>query len=176
VVGRRYQVRIQLNDAGAVFPAGHRVRLALSTTYWPLIWPSPEKATLTIFGGALDLPVRPPQATDTLPPLPGAETAMPELATVIRPGIVRIDRIGLELGTEGKSTFDIKEDDPLSAVAEMRRADTISRETWQVRIETQIRLSCTRDMFLLRARLRACEGATEVCHRIWDRSIARDFM
>ena len=34
-------VRIQLNDAGAVFPAGHRIRVALSTTYWPMIWPSP---------------------------------------------------------------------------------------------------------------------------------------
>ena len=44
VPGRRYRVRIQLNDAGAVFPAGHRIRVALSTTYWPMIWPAPEKA------------------------------------------------------------------------------------------------------------------------------------
>ena len=40
VPGERYRVRIQLNDAGSVFPAGHRVRLALSTAYWPMIWPS----------------------------------------------------------------------------------------------------------------------------------------
>ena len=43
VPGQRYQVRIQLNDAGSVFPAGHRIRLALSTTYWPMIWPSPRR-------------------------------------------------------------------------------------------------------------------------------------
>ena len=43
--GERYRVRIQLNDAGAVFPAGHKVRLAISTAYWPMIWPSPETAT-----------------------------------------------------------------------------------------------------------------------------------
>jgi len=30
-VEKRYRVRVQPNDAGAVFPAGHRVRLALST-------------------------------------------------------------------------------------------------------------------------------------------------
>ena len=73
-IGERYQVRIQLNDAGSVFPAGHRVRLALSTAYWPMIWPSPEKATLLIFGGTLDLPVRPLQATEALlSPLPGPE-------------------------------------------------------------------------------------------------------
>ena len=49
-IGEPYRVSIQLNDAGSVFPSGHRVRLALSTAYWPMIWPSPEKATLLILG------------------------------------------------------------------------------------------------------------------------------
>ena len=74
---RRYRVRIQLNDAGAVFPAGHRIRLALSTAYWPMVWPSRENATVTVFGGTLDLPVRPPNAADALlPSLPEPETAL----------------------------------------------------------------------------------------------------
>jgi len=177
VPGERYQIRIQLNDAGVVFPAGHRIRLALSTTYWPMIWPAPEVATLTIFGGTLDLPVRPTQAADAaLPLLPGPETATPERPTVIRPGLVRIDRLGLELGTEGKFAFDITDDDPLSATAEMQRTETIQRDAWQVRIETRMRLSCTRDAFLLQASLRAWEGAREVCHREWDRSIPRDLV
>ena len=177
VPGERYQVRIQLNDAGVVFPAGHRIRLALSTAYWPMIWPAPEAATLTIFGGTLDLPVRPPQAADAaLPALPGPETATPERPTVIRPGLVRIDRLGLEVGTEGKFAFDIKDDDPLSATAEMQRTETIRRDAWQVRIETRMRLSCTRDAFLLQASLSAWEGADEVCHRAWDRSIPRDLV
>ena len=177
VPGERYQVRIQLNDAGVVFPAGHRIRLALSTAYWPMIWPAPEVATLTIFGGTLDLPVRPPQAADAaLPSLPGPETATPERPTVIRPGLVRIDRLGLELGSEGKFAFDIKDDDPLSATAEMQRTETIRRDAWQVRIETRICLSCTRDTFVLQASLRAWEGTSEVCHREWDHSIPRDLV
>jgi putative CocE/NonD family hydrolase len=174
VPGQRYPVRIQLNDAGVVFPAGHRIRLALSTTYWPMIWPAPETATLTIFSGTLDLPVRPPQPVDSLPPLPDPETATPERPTVIRPGLVRIDRLGLELGSEGKFAVDIKDDDPLSASIEMQRTQTIQRDAWQVRIETAMRLSCTRDAFLLRASLRAWEGSHEVCHRDWDHSIPRD--
>ena len=64
--GQRYRVRIQLNDAGSVFPAGHRIRLALSTAYWPMIWPASERATLLISGGTLELPVREPRATDAL--------------------------------------------------------------------------------------------------------------
>jgi predicted acyl esterase len=63
-IGERYRVGIQLNDAGSVFPPGHRVRLALSTAYWPMIWPSPEKATLSILGGTLDLPLRSPNVAD----------------------------------------------------------------------------------------------------------------
>ena len=33
------------------FPAGHRLRLAVSTSYWPLAWPSPEPVRLTIHPG-----------------------------------------------------------------------------------------------------------------------------
>jgi len=179
-VGQRYRVRIQLNDAGSVFPAGHRIRLALSTAYWPMIWPSPELATLLISGGTLDLPVREPQATDALlPPLPGPASAPPEKPTVTRRGdlhIERIDRLGLELGTENKSQFHVEEDDPLSAVADLRRTWTMSRDAWQIRVETQMRLSCTRDVFLLRGSLRAWDGANEVCRREWDRAIPRDFL
>jgi predicted acyl esterase len=179
-IGERYQVRIQLNDAGSVFPAGHRVRLALSTAYWPMIWPSPEKATLLISGGTLDLPVRPPQATEALlSPLPGPESSSPENPTIIRQDglrVERIDRIGLELGTESKSRFHVEEDDPLSALAELRQTLTMSRHAWQIRIQTQMRLSCTRSAFLLQGSLRASEGAYEVCRREWDRSIPRDLI
>jgi len=179
-IGERYRVRIQLNDAGSVFPAGHRVRLAISTAYWPMIWPCPEKATLLISGGALDLPVRPPSAADALlSPLPGPESAPPEKPTMLRRGdmrVERIDRIDLELGAKGKWQYHVEENDPLSAVAELQRTQTMSREAWQIRIETRMRLSCTRDAFLLEASLRACEGEQEVCRRDWDRVIARDFL
>jgi predicted acyl esterase len=179
-VGERYRVRIQLNDAGSVFPISHRIRLALSTAYWPIIWPSPEMATLMIFGGTLELPVRRPQATDALlSPLPGPESAPPEKPTRLHRSemhIDRIDRIGLELGTQYKSRFHVEENDPLSAVAELSQIQTMSRGAWQIRVETQMRLSSTRDAFLLQGSLRGWEDANEVCHREWDRSIPRDFM
>ncbi|WP_428483192.1 CocE/NonD family hydrolase [Rhodopila sp.] len=173
----RYRVRIQLNDAAAVLPAGHRIRVALSTTYWPIIWPSPEAATVTVHGGMLDLPVRPPDVVDNLlPPLPEPETAPAEPTTLLRPGVTRIDRIGLELGGEGSFKFHIEADDPLSAVAEMRQVQTIAREAWRTRIETSTRLSCTRDTFVLRATMQAWEADVEVCCRSWDYSIPRDLV
>ncbi len=180
VIGHRYRVRVQLNDAGSVVPAGHRMRLALSTAYWPMIWPSLEQATLVILGGTLDLPVRARQATDALlTPLPGPELALPETPTILRRGdmrIERIDRIGLELGSEGKTEYHVEEDDPLSAVADLRRTQTMARDAWQIRIETRMRLSCVRSAFRLEGSLRAVEGAKEVCRRDWDCSIPRDFL
>jgi predicted acyl esterase len=178
--GERYRVRIQLNDAGCAFPPGHTVRLAISTAYWPMIWPAPQTATVQILAGTLDLPHRPPSTADAkLSPFAEPETASPEKPTILhRDGtrIEHIDRLGLELGTVYGSQFHVEESDPLSAVAELRNIQTLSRNEWQVRIETRLRLSSTADAFLLQGSLRAWEGANEVCHRDWDRSIPRDFM
>lgn len=56
-----YEGTVQLNAVAQAFPPGHRVRLSLSTSYWPLAWPPPEPVTLTIHTGqsGLTLPVRP---------------------------------------------------------------------------------------------------------------------
>jgi len=178
--GERYRVRIRLNDAGSVFPAGHRVRLAISTTYWPMIWPGPERATVQIFAGTLDLPRRPPNAADGgLSPFPEPETAPPDKPTIShRDGarIEHIDRIGLESGIQYKSEYQVEDNDPLSAVAQLHQTQTLTRDAWQIRVETQMRLSSTGTAFLLQGSLCAFEGANEVCHREWDRTIPRDFM
>lgn len=176
VPGERYRVRIKLNDCGAGFPAGHRIRLALSTAYWPMVWPAPETATVTILGGALELPVRPVRAGEALAPLPPPESAPADKARTVRPGVMRFDRIGLEVGSEGRFSEDIAGDDPLSATADMRRTLTVARDGWQVRVETSMRMSCTRESFRLEASMRAFEGAEEVCRRTWDRSIKRDLV
>jgi predicted acyl esterase len=179
-VGERYRVRIQLNDAGSAFPAGHKLRLAISTTYWPMIWPTPEKTTVLIFAGTVGVPQRPPTIADArLSPFPEPESASPEKPTLFRRDEVRfeqIDRIGLELGTQYKSEFHVEEDDPLSAAAELTNTQTLRRNEWQVRIETQLRLSCAGSAFRLQGSLRAWAGGNEVCRREWDRTIARDFL
>jgi putative CocE/NonD family hydrolase len=64
--GRFYRIRLKLNDCGCAIPEGFRIRLGLSTAYWPMIWPSPEPAALTIRTGQsrLRLPLRPAQPDD----------------------------------------------------------------------------------------------------------------
>jgi hypothetical protein len=49
-------------------PAGYRLRLAVSSAYWPQLWPSPELALFTLIADGsslLDLPVRDPAYATT---------------------------------------------------------------------------------------------------------------
>lgn len=62
VTGRQgtADVEVGLTAVAHAFPAGHRIRLALSSGYWPWLWPAPEPGGLELDPGAsvLTLPVR----------------------------------------------------------------------------------------------------------------------
>jgi putative CocE/NonD family hydrolase len=85
-VGERVRVAIRLNDIAHAFPTGNRLRLAVSTSYWPIAWPSPSPVTLTVFAGAsfVDLPVRPAAPEDAgLRPFEPPERAAKEKRTTL---------------------------------------------------------------------------------------------
>ncbi|WP_426568965.1 CocE/NonD family hydrolase [Streptomyces canus] len=59
--GATEDVAFALNGIGYAVPSGHRIRLAVSSAYWPWVWPEPGSAagfTLDPAGSALELPVR----------------------------------------------------------------------------------------------------------------------
>ncbi len=142
VPGERYRVTVVLNDIAHGFAAGNRIRVAVSTSYWPLVWPSPEPVTLKIFTGAsrLELPVREPRGEDAkLRPFAASEGAEPLAKTYHRPskgrrwierdigagistycieedmGRSTIEHIGLETDFVQRESYRIRDDDPLSA-------------------------------------------------------------
>jgi uncharacterized protein len=91
VPGERYTVTVRLDSIAHAYAAGHRLRVAVSTDYWPWAWPSPAPVTLTAFtGGAsrLALPVRPPRPEDeALPPFAAPEASAPaDVETLTAPG------------------------------------------------------------------------------------------
>ncbi len=80
IPGERYSVELLLDSISYAVPAGHRLRLSISPTYWPLAWPSPKTVTLAISTdarSALRLPVRRRGIED--PPVP-AHFSVPEAA------------------------------------------------------------------------------------------------
>jgi hypothetical protein len=66
VPGRLYKIQVRLNEAAHRFAAGNRLRLAISTAFWPIVWPSPEPVMLSVHltGSGLQLPMRPKRAED----------------------------------------------------------------------------------------------------------------
>ncbi len=206
VPGKRCRVRIKLNDIAHSFTAGHNLRLAVSTGYWPIAWPAPEPVTLTLFTGAsaLTLPLRAPRAEDAeLPAFAPPEQAPPPEHTQLRPAplkrtiernlasnetvytifsdagdfdgaaLARVSAIDLDVGYLMLKRFRIREDDPLSAHAEVRQRTLLRRREWSVRIETHTQLSATKEAFRVQAELNAYEGNELFFSRSWDESIAR---
>jgi len=92
VPGQRTEATIRLNDIAHRFAAGNRVRVAISTAYWPIVWPTPEWVTLGVHTGASSvvLPVRAPRAEDDdLPAFPPPETGPSNSGTVLRDSTLR---------------------------------------------------------------------------------------
>lgn len=196
----RNAVRLRLNDTAFAFPPRHRIRLALSTTYWPIVWPAPTTAPVAVFAGpaALVLPIRAPRAEDAAVHVPPPEAAPPARKTTLlagssaretgrdigtgerfwraeeAPSRVRIDAIGTEIETAMRTEYRIRDDDPLSARMEVVRRQTVLRGAIETRTELHATLRATATHFEVVARLEAFEGAESVSRRDWRETIPRD--
>jgi len=67
VPGEVFPLDIQLHFTSWVFPEGHKIRMAVSNSMWPMLWPTPTPFTSTLdIGGetaaGIELPVVPPGA------------------------------------------------------------------------------------------------------------------
>lgn len=197
--GRRYRISVQLDDIAYAIPVGYRLRVAISTSYWPLVWPSPETARVTLTAGKsrLLLPRRPPQA-ETAPSFAPAEGApgleqeelsppkterrvSKDLATgasvleiLDDAGTYRMLSHGLEAGSVYRERYSIHPDDPLSAEAYCAWTQTLGRGNWQLRTEAETKQWADRENFYIEARLKAYEGEAEVFDREWKRSVPRE--
>jgi uncharacterized protein len=78
-------IRVPLRTAGYRWLPGHRLRVALSSSLWPVLWPAPYAATLTVHRGPatpsrLELPVVPPAGGTGDLPVPALRTDPPALS------------------------------------------------------------------------------------------------
>src|SRR5882672_385308 len=199
--GKSYKVRLALDHVAYRFPKGHRIRVAISTAYWPMMWPSPEPVTLTLLTGKseLSLPVR-PKKREKLRPFPEPDGAAPASLRSVREAsnsrTVEMDiatgeqvtRIvddfgetenqshGLITGSIARETYRIKPDDPLSAVAETHWTQTLRRADWSVRTVARCRLTADRESFHVTGAVEAYENGRLVHEKKWDSKIKRNLV
>jgi len=90
--GKRYRVAMRLNHIAHAFSAGHKLRLTISTSYWPIAWPTAHPVIMTVYTGesSIDIPVRPPDPKDDeLRPFGAPEQAPMAAQSELRPAVVR---------------------------------------------------------------------------------------
>ena len=197
--GKTYTVRIQLDDVAYKVPKGHTLRVSISTSYWPLIWPTPEPVTLTVTAGAscIDLPIRTPRRAEKAPVFAPAEAAAPvdivqvdppfnqrEVSIDQRTGQQRLKIVddfgrstivehGMTSWSCGRETYTIHPDDPLSARAECHWSEERSRGDWKVRTETWSAMTASETHWHVTGRLEAFEGDQKILTREWDQKVKR---
>lgn len=198
--GRAYDVTVPLLATAHSFAPGHRVRVAVSSSYWPMAWPSPEPVTVTLLpdgNSALCLPVRPECAQDAElrpygPPQADLPAALDQgrgatgrriehdpvsgttvVTLTIDDGHFTDLSDGAWRRTDAVDRFTRTEGDPHSALAECERVEELGRGDWRTKVTTYSRMTCDATSFFVTNTVTAYEGDTRVFHRSDDCVIPR---
>lgn len=195
-------IEVVLDQIAFRLPKGHRLRLAISNSYWPFVWPSKEQGVLTLFGGSLKLPVdtNPNGRTDDEWTFEQPEAAPRWRAEALREGMyerkswrdetsgIMTTRIicdngenrdlthGLHSGSKFEEQFYIHPDDPLSARATAKWQQTGGREgaMWETRAKAE--MTCDATHFHSSARLVAKLNGDIIFERDFADSVERQLV
>ena len=182
VPGEPTTLPVRLVSTGHRFVAGHRLRLAVSTAYWPWVWPHGTAATVTVDPAAstVTLPVwtrstddgvhfeEPTRSTPLAITRVEPTDALPQRTVThdvetgawtldVDPGYGggRVYPDGLVFHEDARETYRIVSGDPTSAVAESRWAIGLTHTDWAARLETTSRVSATAEAFTVVNTVRA---------------------
>lgn len=200
--GRQYRVRFSMDFAAYRFLKGHRIRLAISTSYWPMVWPNPEPVTLRVAcaGSSLRLPLsdaaalRPARPLGT--PAVGASIERRDLQPVERAREVTRDhvanttrmlireRVGpytlpaidWTVASRSEERYSIRDDDPSTASASISIDWRYARDEWSATTNLKSSLTADRTSFKCRIELHAAENDKPVFSNTWTYEIPRDFL
>ncbi|MDC1450727.1 hypothetical protein N8477_08165 [Candidatus Thioglobus sp.] len=201
IPGEVEEVIVELNHVGYIVPEGHKLRLAVSTTYWPIAWPAPTNTCLTINSdlSLLKLPVLGKNvSTEVIKEFTKNNLPEEEPTITIREfnqnrqsnfdekrnlnvmevkadnGKIRIKESGMEMGSKSLHRFSISESDPLSACAEYEWEWEYGRGNWQTKTHTYTKITSDLNHFYLHAVLIAWEDNKQVFKKVWDEQFKRD--
>ncbi|MGP9679912.1 CocE/NonD family hydrolase [Halomonas sp. AOP27-A1-41] len=200
---RTYRVTIEMNGIAQKFPAGHQLRLSISTSYWPLAWlpPKPAQVDMTFNQCVLKLPVRTTDhhgdglthfgAPQSAPPLEITHLAPSRhnwllhqdlaakgstLEVINDQGCFRINDIGTEIHRCAREYYTTVGNDFTSARGETMTESSFQRDDWHTEVYTRTVLSCTETDFIIHAQMDAYEGQYRVFSKNWESTIPRDLL
>lgn len=199
--GKPTRIRLLLDACGYRFRPGHRIRLSLSTAYWPTILPPPVDPGLSIDTASLHLglpllgdhqriEVKQPDNPDPLPkyiqhaPSDTQRRVVRDLAAnrtryqvLEDTGLAEHPGTGLSTRQVREETWSIAPDDPLSSEGMSTWTCDMQRPGWFVRTVSTARITCTQTHWIISASVVAYEGEAKVFEKIFpEKLIPRDHM
>ncbi len=199
--GEKASIRLELDACGYRFRKGHRIRLAISTAYWPMILPPPEDAGveidiaslglgLPLLGAHEKIAVPEPENPDPLPKYiehaPGVTTrqVLKDLSANRTDYRIHEDTGLFEHPDTGLSTRQLREEvwsispgDPLSMMGISTWTCDMRRPDWFVRTVATAKIACSASDWIISAVVTAYEGEVQVFEKVFaEMRIPRDMM
>jgi putative CocE/NonD family hydrolase len=202
--GRHYDVEVPCYFTAHRFKRGNRIRVAISESIWPMLWPSPKPVRLDITAGAsrLSLPVRPQDGDSGSMPI-GLLRDRVQRAVEADPGALKdrsitqtgpdadgrvllhkrlrdapetLPDIGTRMSGGSDWYMSIKEGDPNSSVWRLEWFSNLARGGWDTSLRSTLELTSTPENFRIKESIHASERGRAVFAREWDHVIKRDLV
>ena len=197
VPGEARWLRARFHTKAYRFAPGHRIRLALSASYWPIAWPAPRPARLTLRldRGGLTLPVLPgapralsrpfaalacqPERFDRV-----SEGTLSRSLTVAPDGTIvtawhqpfsslRFETTGTVFGAETSARHAVHPDDPLSATSRFDHRMRFERPDGVAEVTGRAELRSTATAYRLSGGVSATWDGEPVFERSWSPTVPR---
>lgn len=192
--GKLLELDIDLRPVAHRFSAGSRIRLSLSESAWPVIWPSPATPTFTLPVGKsfISLPVRDPEAAPAPFPIPettGAAQAgaaysplLPDAFGRVRlsnktpPYPYKVAGADIELSSYRDEASEITAGDPLSSLWRQTAVSSWKRDGWECRVEASYTLTSDATAFHLTETLKAWSNGESIATKTHEATTPRDMI
>lgn len=200
--GEEVEASVKMDACAHHFPKGHRVRLAIATTYWPMFWNMPEEATLTLRLETAELILPIFTGKDAVGPDMNPESAPLTPLTLLSEGhvdrsisydilkdtwtcitngvggvfgegVYRFDDIDVTVEHNLKRILTIKNGDPLSAKYTIEQQMRLGREGWWTNAIIVTTLTSDLDNFYIDSSMDITENDKPAFKKEWNETVKR---
>ncbi len=194
---------VNLDCCGHRFKAGHRLRLSLANSAWPMFWPMPEEFSLMLNLNEANFILPIYHGKDERMPDMDAQSAAETPITILTEGIIkreatydlvndswtyithgiggvfgegiyRFDEIDITVEHNLKRELTISNKDPLSARYVITQNMRIGREGWWTNTDIVTTQTSDKDYFYITGKMDASENGTHIHTKTWDKKIPRN--
>ncbi len=190
-------VRPRFHTTAYRFKAGHRIRLAIAASYWPMVWTPPEQTDVKITMGQITLPVLVDAPSELQSPFPAPHDLPTQktFETLADPRLIRSrdttpdgpisvnwhqpltamrhDDIDSVFSFETWADHQIDPDDPTSATSIFVHHMTIDRPDGVASVASRLKATCDADHYILNSEVRVSQDGSPIFERHWSQIIDR---